>query len=30
MFENFDRLMLLALGKIIYFNKARKAVEYFS
>lgn len=28
-FEMFDRLMLLARGKIIYFNEASKAVEYF-
>ena len=26
----FDRLMLLARGKIIYFNKADLAVNYFS
>lgn len=26
----FDRLMLLARGKIIYFNKASEAVNYFS
>ena len=25
-----DRLMLLAKGKIIYFNEASKAVDYFS
>ena len=25
----FDKLMLLARGKIIYFNKADKAVDYF-
>ena len=29
-FEMFDRLMLLARGKIIYFNKASIAVDYFS
>ena len=29
-FEMFDRLMLLARGKIIYFNKASLAVDYFS
>ena len=29
-FEMFDRLMLLARGKIIYFNEARLAVDYFS
>ena len=29
-FEMFDRLMLLARGKIIYFNKASEAVNYFS
>lgn len=28
-FELFDRLMLLAQGKIIYFNEARLAVNYF-
>ena len=28
-FEMFDRLMLLAKGKIIYFNEARLAVNYF-
>ena len=28
-FEMFDRLMLLARGKIIYFNLASEAVEYF-
>lgn len=26
----FDRLMLMAKGKIIYFNQADKAVDYFS
>jgi len=26
----FDRLVLLAKGKIIYFNEAAKSVEYFS
>jgi len=26
----FDRLMLLARGKIIYFNEAKLAVDYFS
>ena len=26
----FDRLMLLARGKIIFFNKAELAVNYFS
>ena len=26
----FDRLMLLAKGKIIYFNEARLSVEYFA
>jgi hypothetical protein len=25
----FDRLMLLARGKIIYFNEAKHAVEFF-
>jgi ABC-type multidrug transport system ATPase subunit len=29
-FEQFDYLALLAKGKIIYFNKASKSVEYFS
>ena len=29
-FENFDRLMLLAQGKIIYFNYANLAVDYFA
>lgn len=29
-FEMFDRLMLLARGKIIYFNEARLAVNYFA
>lgn len=29
-FEMFDRLMLLARGKIIYFNEARLSVDYFS
>ena len=28
-FEMFDRLMLLAKGKIIYFNEARLSVDYF-
>ena len=28
-FEMFDRLMLLAKGKIIYMNEARLAVDYF-
>jgi len=26
----FDRLMLLARGKIIYFNEARLSVDYFA
>jgi len=26
----FDRLMLLAQGKIVYFNQASLAVDYFS
>ena len=26
----FDRLMLLAKGKIVYFNEAKLAVDYFS
>ena len=29
-YEMFDRLMLLAKGHIIYFNKAESAVDYFS
>lgn len=29
-FDMFDRLVLLAKGKIIYFNKADLAVDYFS
>ena len=29
-YEMFDRLMLLARGKIIYFNEARLAVDYFA
>jgi ABC-type multidrug transport system ATPase subunit len=29
-FEMFDRLMLLAQGKIIYFNEAKYAVDYFA
>lgn len=29
-FEMFDRLMLMAQGKIIYFNEARLAVDYFA
>ena len=29
-YEMFDRLMLLAKGHIIYFNKAELAVDYFS
>lgn len=28
-YEMFDRLLLLAKGKIIYFNEARFAVDYF-
>ena len=28
-FEMFDRLMLLARGKIIYFNEAKHSVEFF-
>lgn len=28
-FEMFDRLMLLARGRIIYFNEARLSVDYF-
>jgi hypothetical protein len=26
----FDRLMLLAKGKVIYFNEAQHAVDYFA
>lgn len=29
-YEMFDRLMLLARGKVIYFNEASKAVDYFA
>lgn len=29
-FELFDRLVLLARGKIIYFNKASESVDYFT
>jgi hypothetical protein len=29
MFFKFDKLMLLAEGKIIYFNEAVKAIDYF-
>lgn len=29
-FEMFDRLVLLAKGKIIYFNMANKSVQYFN
>jgi ABC-type multidrug transport system ATPase subunit len=29
-YQSFDRLMLMSLGKIIYFNEARLAVNYFS
>lgn len=29
-FEMFDRLMLMAMGKIIYFNEARLSVDYFA
>ena len=29
-YEMFDRLMLLAKGKVIYFNEAKYAVDYFS
>jgi len=28
-FEKFDRLLLLAKGKIIFFNKSSLSVEYF-
>ena len=30
MFDKFDQLMLLALGKVIYFNNANKSIGYFS
>jgi hypothetical protein len=30
MFEVFDQLMLLARGKVIYFNQAKLAVDYFT
>lgn len=29
-FDKFDRLMMLAKGKIVYFNEAKLAVDYFS
>lgn len=29
-FDSFDRLMLMCLGKCIYFNEARFAVDYFA
>ncbi|MFS8159676.1 MAG: ABC transporter permease [Candidatus Roizmanbacteria bacterium] len=29
-YQSFDRLMLMSMGKIIYFNEARLAVNYFS
>ncbi len=29
-FDSFDRLMLIALGKIIYFNEASKSSDYFT
>src|SRR5687768_12975423 len=29
-FMNFDRLMLMAQGKIIFYNEARLAVDYFA
>lgn len=29
-FDMFDRLMLLAQGKIIYYNEAKLAVDYFA
>mmetsp|Transcript_35036 Transcript_35036/g.47289 ORF Transcript_35036/g.47289 Transcript_35036/m.47289 type:complete len:87 (-) Transcript_35036:259-519(-) len=29
-FDSFDQLLLLAKGKIIYFNKASLAVDYFA
>lgn len=30
MFNNFDRLMLLAKGKIIFYNEAKLAIDYFA
>ena len=29
-YEMFDRLMLLAKGRVIYFNEAKYAVDYFT
>ena len=29
-FEGFDRLMLMALGKVMFFNEAKLAVDYFA
>jgi ATP-binding cassette, subfamily G (WHITE), eye pigment precursor transporter len=29
-YQGFDRLMLLSQGKIVYFNEARLAVDYFA
>jgi len=29
-FEMFDKLLLMAKGKIIYFNDADKSVDYFT
>ena len=29
-YENFDRLILMAQGRIVFFNEARLAVDYFS
>lgn len=29
-FNSFDRLLLIAKGKIIYFNKASLSVDYFA
>jgi len=29
-YESFDRLMLMAQGRIIYFNEAKLAVGFFS
>lgn len=29
-YENFDMLMLMALGKVVFFNQAHLAVDYFA
>ena len=29
-FDNFDRLMLISSGKILYFNEAHLACDYFA